>query len=168
MKQLLDTAKDLDEKRQRELNKIQDNHTPETLTHFERHTAWSIKYKTKDMGALVELMKKPDEKEHWLLQAWNNMRSMIVKHFDGIWDLYQHNWHVIPFWLASAYAEEAESVPFRRYFDTKSIDKYAEIWQRYIIFCLNMYNNNNEYDVQFTSEQEDCLKIGPCSYIMLL
>src|SRR5215471_5690580 len=89
MKQLLDAAKKLDEKHQRELNKIQDNPRFETLTPFERHTAWPIKYKNKDMKALVELMKKPDKEEYLLLQAWNNMRSMIAKRFDGVWDLHR-------------------------------------------------------------------------------
>lgn len=156
MKQLLDAAKELDEKHQRELNKIQDNPPFETLTPFERHTAWPIKYKNKDMKALVELTKKPDKEEYLLLQAWNNTRSMIAKRFDGVWDLHRRNWHVIPFWLASAYSQQAESVPFRRYFDPQTLNKYTEIWQRYIIFCLITYKND-KYDVQFTSEQEQCL-----------
>src|SRR5215471_20482930 len=142
IKQLLDAAKELDEKHQRELNKIQDNPPFETLTPFEHHTAWPIKYKNKDMKALVELMKKPDKEEYLLLQAWNNMRSMLAKHFDGVWDLHHRNWHVIPFWLASAHSQQAESVPFRRYFDPQTLNKYAEIWQRYIIFCLITYKND--------------------------
>jgi len=81
---------------------------------------------------------------------------MLAKHFDGVWDLHHRNWHVIPFWLASAHSQQAESVPFRRYFDPQTLNKYTEIWQRYIIFCLITYKND-KYDVQFTSEQEQCL-----------
>ena len=70
MKQLLDAAKEVDEKYQRELNHVQDNHPLVALTPFHRRTEWLEKFKNKDMDKLIGITKKPDKEEYLLSQAW--------------------------------------------------------------------------------------------------
>ena len=142
MKKLLDAAKEVDEKYQRELNHVQDNHPLVTLTPFHRRTEWLEKFKNKDMDKLVGITKKPDKEEYLLSQAWMRTKPLITKCFDGVKDLHRRNWHAIPFWLASAQPLQQESIPFRRYFQSDVVEKYAEIWQRYIIFCLLVYGSD--------------------------
>jgi hypothetical protein len=113
MNGLLDVAKETDDKHQRELNHVQDNHPLVSLTIFQRQAGWPEKFENQDMKPLVDLTKKPKNDEPELLQVWGHTKSLIARCFDGIQDLHRRNWHIIPFWLASAQPEQEESVPFR-------------------------------------------------------
>ena len=117
---------------------------------------WLEKFKNKDMDKLIGITKKPDKEEYLLSQVWMRTKPVIMKCFDGVKDLHRRNWHAIPFWLASAQPLQQESIPFRRYFQSDVVEKYAEFWQRYIIFCLLAYGSD-EYGVEFTEDQKNCL-----------
>ena len=105
--------------------------------------------KSRDMGELHELIKKPGINDKRLI-AWNGTRARIKSCFEGVLDLHRRNWHLIPFWLASADPQQEESVPFRRYFKPDVIKKYSDVWAQYICFCLATLHDSDRYNVQFT------------------
>ena len=157
LEDLLKTAKEQDEERIRNLNKVQDSQDLTTLTIWRRHTEWHETFKNRDMGELHELAKKPRGDDKHII-AWNGTRARIKLCFEGVLDLHRRNWHLIPFWLASADPRQEESVPFRRYFKPDVIKKYSDVWAQYICFCLATLHNSDRYGIQFTNNQRTALE----------
>ena len=157
LESLLKTAKEQDEERTHKLNIVQDTQDVRTLSVWLRHTEWHERFRLQDMGPLHELVKKPEVNDKRLM-AWNGTRARIKSCFEGVLDLHRRNWHLIPFWLASADAQQEESVPFRRYFKSDVIKKYSDIWAQYICFCLATFRVSDRYNVQFTVSQITALE----------
>jgi hypothetical protein len=158
LESLLKTSKEQDDEHIRNLNKIQDNQPLSALSAWRTHVAWEKKFANRDMGEFLALSKRPagnDKRIH----AWNATKAMIEIRFQGVLDLHERNWHLIPFWLASVEAQQAESVPFRRYFRPDTVQKYAEVWQQYICFCLGAFSEPEKYGVQFMENQKIALSM---------
>jgi len=153
---LLATAKQANDDYIRELNHISETNSLTTLTPWHRRTVWHETFINQDMAKLHGLAAKPTATNS-KIHAWNYTLAMIEECFESVKDLHKRNWHLIPFWLASADMNQSESVPFRRYFKSDVVHKYAQVWQQYICFCLTALNDSSNHGVQFTQNQRSAL-----------
>jgi hypothetical protein len=149
---LLKEATEREVEHQQKLNHISDNQLLITETPWLRRTGWRRRFTDKDMEELNKLTEKPTG--GILMEVWQSAGRTIQKCFDGVLDCHNRGWTLIPFWLASSDTSKPDTIPFRMYFAQETIDRYTTYWQRFIIFCLRSFENQ-ENGVEFTREQKN-------------
>jgi hypothetical protein len=77
--------------------------------------------------------------------------------WSGFHDVLERGWELLPFWLVSAVRGKEDTRPFRSYIAPYTLRRYIGYWQGYIMFCVRIYQVDNNI-IQFTDEQQDHLR----------
>ena len=123
-----------------------------TLTPWLRRTKWTKRFGGKDMENLFALTKKPIREEVHLYELWHRVDGVLRRCYKSVLDLDERGWELIPFWLASADANQESSKPFRMFFSKETLVDYISFWQRYICFCVRVITLQ-DHGVGFTEEE---------------
>jgi hypothetical protein len=149
---LLETER-REEERRRSINIVQDESFLVKMTPWLRRTRWPKMFKGRDMETLVNAIRPPDENEQGLRLVWESVARVIKRCVEGVNDVEDRAWDLIPFWLNSSLLNEPDSKPFRTYITDGSVKKYTKTWQQLICFCIRALNEEDTYGIQFQSNQ---------------
>ena len=142
-----------EEERRRDINIVQDETLLVKMTPWLRRTRWPKVFKGRDMETLVNAIRSPDENEQGLQLVWESVARVMKRCIEGVNDVEDRAWDLIPFWLNSLVLNESDSKPFRTYITDGSVKKYTKTWQQLICFCIRALDEEDTYGIQFQSNQ---------------
>jgi hypothetical protein len=68
-------------------------------------------FKGRDMETLLNVIRSPDENEQGLRLVWESVARVIKRCIEGVNDVEDRAWDLIPFWLNSSLLNEPDSKP---------------------------------------------------------
>ena len=142
-----------EEERRRSVNTVLDESFLVKMTPWLRRTRWPKMFKGRDMETLVNAIRPPDDIEQGLRLIWESVARVIKRCIEGVNDVEDRAWDLIPFWLNSSVLNEPDSKPFRTYITDGSVKKYTKTWQQLICFCIRALNEEDTHGIQFQSNQ---------------
>ena len=142
-----------EEERRRSVNIVQDESFLVKMTPWLRRTRWAKMFKGRDMETLVNAIRPSDEIEQGLRLIWESVARVIKRCIEGVNDVEDRAWDLIPFWLNSSVLNEPDSKPFRTYITDASVKKYTKTWQQLICFCIRALDEEDTHGIQFRLDQ---------------
>jgi len=149
---LLETER-REEERRRSINMVQDESFLVKMTPWLRRTRWPKMFKGRNMEILVNAIRPPDDIEQGLRLIWDSVARVMKRCIEGVNDVEDRAWDLIPFWLNSSVLNEPDSKPFRTYITDGSVKKYTKTWQQLRCFCVRALDEEDTYGIQFPSNQ---------------
>jgi Orsellinic acid/F9775 biosynthesis cluster protein D len=140
-----------------ERNKVNDTDILVDKGPWLRRTKWSRTFKGLDMSVLngFSQINNDDDATKIICEGVERVLRRCV---EGIHDCGDRNWDVIMFWLASAHSDKPESQPFNYYSTDETVSRYLGIWQRFLCFCVQAYDERDSFRLSFTPKQEEYLE----------
>ena len=115
------------------------------------------------MRRLTEATQKPKteqtDSDLQLNIVWNATKTMIYHCIYSMRDCVLRDWMTLSFWLNSNQKLNASQRPFTAKQHDATLEKYCEIWQRFICFCLRAMEDQDKV-TSFQRNRETDLKFG--------
>ena len=121
------------------------------LTPWMNRTRWCEIFVDKDMKQLLKATQNPKtektELDCLLSLAWSGTKTMIYHCIRSSRDCISRDWMTVLFWLNSNQKLTASQCLFTMNLHDSTLEKYCEIWQQFICFCLRAIEDPNKVNI---------------------